>query len=83
MYEEAVLDECAIQEIALRLDDASLTARELAERMSAPAYRVLRHLADMRRMGLVDMERGSGDEPVWTGSAAAADGGTGTDERST
>jgi hypothetical protein len=66
MYEEIVLDECAIQEIRLRLGGRSLTAKSLADEIRLPAYRALRHLSDMRRMGLVAMEVGEAGDPVWT-----------------
>ncbi len=66
MYEEVVLDECAIQEIRLRLYERFLTVTDLAWEMDVPAYRVLRHLADMRKMGLVALEGGASGEPLWT-----------------
>jgi len=69
VYGEVVLDECAIQEIRLRLDGRSLSARELAKETRIPAYRVVRHLADMRRMGLVTIEAGGSGDPEWTGCA--------------
>jgi coenzyme F420-reducing hydrogenase delta subunit len=71
MYGEIVLDECAIQEIRLRLEGRSLSATEVAAEIRAPAYRALRHLADMRRLGLVSMEEGPEGVPVWTGVAEA------------
>lgn len=68
MYGEIVLDECAIQEIRLRLSGRSLPATEVAREIRIPAYRALRHLADMRRFGLVSMEEGPDGVPVWTAS---------------
>ena len=66
MYEEIALDECAIQEIRLRLEGGELSAKELARQVRIPAYRVLRHLADMRRMGLVSVAADGDGEPVWS-----------------
>lgn len=71
MYGEIVLDECAIQEIRLRLSGRSLSAAEVAREARIPAYRALRHLADMRRFGLVSMEVGEDGVPLWSGTADA------------
>jgi F420-non-reducing hydrogenase iron-sulfur subunit len=71
MYGEVVLDECAIQEIRLRLDGRSLAAADLAREIRIPAHRTLRHLADMRRFGFVSMRVGPDGVPLWTGSEAA------------
>jgi F420-non-reducing hydrogenase iron-sulfur subunit len=71
MYEEIVLDECAIQEIRLRLHERYLSVTDLAWEMDVPPYRVLRHLADMRKMGLVALEGGAPGEPVWTATPEA------------
>ena len=68
MYGEIVLDECAVQEIRLRLSGRSLPATEVAREARIPAYRALRHLADMRRFGLVSMEEGPDGVPLWTGA---------------
>ncbi len=66
MYGEIVLDECAIHEIRLRLDGRDLSARELAKELRIPSYRVLRHLADMRRLGFVTVSARGDEEPVWS-----------------
>lgn len=71
MYEEIVMDECAIQEIRLRLNGRSLSAKDLAREMEIPAYRVLRHLAGMRRTGLVSIGVGEAGEAVWSGCEEA------------
>lgn len=74
MYEEIVLDECAVQEIRLRLSGRSLAATEVAREIRIPAYRALRHLADMRRFGIVSMSVGEDGVPLWT--AVEGDGAT-------
>jgi hypothetical protein len=65
MYEEVAMDECALQEILLRLNGSPRTARALAAEMRMPAYRVLRHLADLRRTGQVSLGAPGGGDPVW------------------
>lgn len=67
MFDEIVMDECAIHEIRGRLSRSPMTATELADAMSLPAYRVMRHLAYMRRSNLVEMDAGGPGDPVWTG----------------
>jgi F420-non-reducing hydrogenase iron-sulfur subunit len=67
MCEEIVMDECAIQEIRLRLTASPMTVRELSKAMSIPAYRILRHLADMQRNGLVEMDVRESGDPAWIG----------------
>lgn len=71
MYDEIALDECALQELLLRLDGRSLSAVELADEMRLPAYRVLRHLSDLHRMDLAVPEEGKAGAPVWTATQTA------------
>ncbi len=66
MYEEIVLDECALQEIRLRLEGRPQTALALSGEMRIPAYKVLRHLADLRRMGLVVLGATASGRPLWS-----------------
>ncbi len=66
MYEEVVLDECALQEIRLRLKRGSQTALALSREMRIPAHKVLRHLADLRRMGFVVLGATASGEPLWS-----------------
>ncbi len=66
MYEEIALDECALRELMLRLDERTLSAKELAQEMRMPAYRVLRHLSDLHRMDLVSLKEAGAGDPVWT-----------------
>jgi coenzyme F420-reducing hydrogenase delta subunit len=66
MYEEVVLDECALQEIRLRLEGRPQTAPALSGEMRIPAYKVLRHLADLRRMGFVVLGASASGEPLWS-----------------
>jgi coenzyme F420-reducing hydrogenase delta subunit len=66
MYEEVAMDECALQEILLRLNGRPRTVKELASEMRMPAYKTLRHLADLRRMGHVLLGAPAAGEAVWS-----------------
>jgi coenzyme F420-reducing hydrogenase delta subunit len=66
MYEEIVLDECALQEIRLRLEEKPQSAQTLSGLVRMPAYRVLRHLADLRRMGYAVLGATATGEPLWS-----------------
>lgn len=65
LFEEVVLDECIIQEILLRTMEKPHTVHALSERLALPKYKVLRHLADMRRMGLVSTAGFDNNSPLW------------------
>jgi F420-non-reducing hydrogenase iron-sulfur subunit len=66
MYEEIVLDECALQEMRLRVAGRPMTARDLASEMRLPAHEVVRRLADLRRMGDVVLGATASGEPLWS-----------------
>jgi hypothetical protein len=66
MYEEIVLDECALQEIRLRLEEKAQTALALSGLVRMPAHKVLRHLADLRRMGHAVLGATATGEPLWS-----------------
>lgn len=68
LFEEVVLDECTIQEIMLRTRDEAQTVKRLSESMHLPASRVMRHLADMRRLGLVTLQA-KNDTITWSALA--------------
>ena len=65
LFEEVVLDECIIQEILMRTMEKPHTVHVLSERLDLPKYKVLRHLADMRRMGLVSTTGFDDNSPLW------------------
>ena len=65
MYDEIVMDECAIQEIVLRGKDGLVSVKELAKALKASPRRILRELVDMRRMGMAEIERIEGKTPLW------------------
>jgi F420-non-reducing hydrogenase iron-sulfur subunit len=71
LFEEVAMDECAIQEILLRTGDEALSVKDLARQMGLPPRRVLRHLADMRRMELVVLESHDQKPPKWKATPRA------------
>ncbi len=64
MFEEIVADECDLQEMVLRLKDQSLTAKDLAARMHVPPQVVVRRLADLLRLRMVEI-LDDGGAPLW------------------
>lgn len=65
MYDEIVMDECTIQEIALRGKSKLVTVEELAAALKQSAHRIVRQLADMHRMGMAEIEKVEGRTPLW------------------
>ena len=66
LFDEVVMDECTAQEILLRVKREPLSAKTLSSVMNMPSSRVLRHLAEMKRMGLVSVSIGDGGRgPLW------------------
>jgi F420-non-reducing hydrogenase iron-sulfur subunit len=65
MYDEIVMDECAIQEIVLRGKDRLVSVKQLAQWLKASPHRILRELVDMRRMGMAEIARVEGKTPLW------------------
>ena len=64
MFEEVVADECDLREMLLRLKERSLTARDLAAEMQASPRVVVRRLADLLRLHLVEISD-NGGTPLW------------------
>ncbi len=65
MYDEIVIDECTMQEIIIRGRNGLLSVKELAASLDTSPHRVLRQLADMRRMGMAEIESIDGKTPLW------------------
>ena len=65
LLEEVVLDELAIQEILLLTKERPLSVGKLSEKTSLTPPVVLRRLADMRRMGLMKVDRIEDRTPLW------------------
>ena len=65
LFEEVVLDEMAIQEILLLTSENPLSVGELSERTGLAPSVVLRRLTDMKRMGLMKVEKVDERTPLW------------------
>ncbi|MBI5166744.1 MAG: hydrogenase iron-sulfur subunit [candidate division NC10 bacterium] len=66
LFDEVVMDELTLQEILLRLRMEPLSAKTLSGMINIAPSRILRHLADMKRMGLVSVStEDDGRSPVW------------------
>jgi F420-non-reducing hydrogenase iron-sulfur subunit len=64
MFQEVVADECALQEMLLRLNKEPMTAKDLAHLVQAPTRVVVRRLADLLRLRLVEISDNEGS-PLW------------------
>jgi len=64
VFGEIVADECDLQEILLRTTRKAATARDLAAEMKSPPHVVVRRLADLLRMGRVEISD-DGGSPLW------------------
>jgi len=65
MFKEVVMDEYDSQEMLLRVKQAPLTVKDLSQKMNLPSHRVLRQMANMRKMGLVDIAGVIDGSPLW------------------
>ena len=60
-----IMDEVAVREIQLLLQERPLSVKQISERLKIPSNRVLRYIAGLRRKGVVDMERVDGTSPLY------------------
>ena len=65
LLEEVATDECRLREILARLAAGPKSAKELASAMGLPARIIVRSVADLRKMGLVEMDTIDGKTPLW------------------
>ena len=65
LVEEVSADEYRLREMLARLKAGPLSARDLAEAMKQPARIIVRSMADLKKMGLVEVERIDGRSPMW------------------
>ena len=65
LFDEVILDECTIQEIKLLLKEQAVTAKQLSKQLDVPTPRIVRHLADMRKVGLVEVSSENGGSAFW------------------
>ena len=65
LLEEVATDEYRLREMLARLAAAPMSARELATAMKQPARVIVRSLADLRKMGLVELDGIENKSPRW------------------
>jgi F420-non-reducing hydrogenase iron-sulfur subunit len=71
LFDEIAMDEYYLREILERLETGPKSVKQLSSVMGVPSRVIVRQMADLRRMGLADIEKVEGDTPLW---APAADG---------
>ena len=65
LVEEVAADECRLREMLARLAAGPSSAKELAAAMKQPARVIVRSMADLKKMGLVEVESIDGKTPLW------------------
>ncbi len=65
LLEEVATDEYRLREMLARLASGPLSAKELATAMNQPARIIVRSMADLKRMGLVEVDSIDGKTPRW------------------
>lgn len=65
LLEEVATDEYRLREILARLSAGPRSAKELAAAMKQPARIIVRSMADLRKMGLVELDGIDGKSPRW------------------
>jgi coenzyme F420-reducing hydrogenase delta subunit len=61
-----LMDEIAVKEIQLLLQERPLSVRDVSERIDLPPHRVLRYIAGLRRKGVVRLEGTDGVSPLYS-----------------
>jgi hypothetical protein len=65
LLEETAMDEYRLREILERLEAGPRSVKTLASETGTPPKVVLRQMADLRKMGLAEIEGMDGDSAVW------------------
>lgn len=73
LFEEVLIDECGIQEILLLAQERPCSALELSRATGMSSAGVMRHLIDMKRLGLLDVVGVAGDSALWGARANVPD----------
>ncbi|KAF0123516.1 MAG: methyl-viologen-reducing hydrogenase subunit delta, partial [bacterium] len=60
-----IMDEVAVREIQLLLQERPLSVKQISERLKIPSNRVLSYIAGLRRKGVVGLERVDGTSPLY------------------
>lgn len=74
LFQEVLMDECAIQEILILTQNNPSSAVQLSEATGIPTARVMRHLVDMKRLGVLDIVGVKENSPLWGAGAKSAAG---------
>jgi F420-non-reducing hydrogenase iron-sulfur subunit len=65
LLEEVAADECRLREMLARMEAGPKSAMELASAMRQPARVIVRSIADLRKMGQVELDSIDGRTPRW------------------
>jgi F420-non-reducing hydrogenase iron-sulfur subunit len=65
LFDEIAMDEYRLREILERLETGPKSVKHLASAMGVPPKIVVRQMADLRKMGLADIEGVKGETPLW------------------
>ena len=66
LLEEVAADECRLREMLIRLAAGPRSVKDLAAAMKQPARAIVRSMADLKKMGLVEVEGIDGRSPLWS-----------------
>ena len=72
LFDEIAMDEYHLREILERLEAGPMSAKSLASMMGVPSRILVRRMADLRKMGLADIEKIEGETPLWALAASGA-----------
>jgi F420-non-reducing hydrogenase iron-sulfur subunit len=65
LFDEIAMDEYRLREVLERLESGPHSVKDLASVMGVAPKVILRQMADLRKMGLADIEEIEGDTPLW------------------
>jgi hypothetical protein len=65
LFDEIAMDEYRLREVLERLEGGPRSVKDLASAMGVPSPILVRQMADLRKMGLADIEKVEGDTPLW------------------
>lgn len=65
LFDEVILDECTLQEILTLTREDSLSIKEISKKTELPPPIIVRQIANMRKLGLVTLDKIEGNSPLW------------------
>jgi len=65
LLDEVILDECTSQEILILIREESLSIKEISKKMELPPPIIVRQIANLRKLGLVTVDKIEGNSPLW------------------